>query len=79
MAAILALTCKLLVGHLNIEEIDISQSIQRKLGPAFGKTFALLSSVTMVLVSSVFFLLAVDLFYDVFIELFGTHKFIQVR
>ena len=72
MAALMALTCKLLVDHLRHDEVDLSQSIRRKLGPTFGLTFAVLSSITMVLVSSVFFLLAVDLFYDVFVEMFGT-------
>ena len=74
MSAIMAMTCKLLVDHLRHDEVDISQSIRRKLGPAFGLTFAVLSSITMILVSSVFFLLAVDLFYDVFLELFGSFR-----
>ena len=72
MAAILGLTCKLLVDQLKPEENDISQSIRRKLGPIFGNSFALTSSILMVLVSSVFFLLAADLFCDVLYEFFGT-------
>lgn len=72
MAAIMSLTCKLLVDHLLPHELDIAVSIRRKLGPAFSTAFGLMSSATLFLVSSVFFLLAVDIFYDVFLELFGT-------
>jgi hypothetical protein len=53
-------------------EIDISQSIKRKLGPTYASAFGVMSSITLFLVSSVFFLLAVDIFYDVFLEIFGT-------
>jgi hypothetical protein len=67
MAGLMALTCKLLVSHLKPDEIDISLSIKRKLGPAHGLAFGVLSSITVFLVSSVFFLLALDLFYDVFL------------
>ena len=57
--------------------MDISQSIKRRLGPAFGNTFAVLSSISMVLVSSIFFLLASDLFFDAFVEVFGTAIIMQ--
>lgn len=75
MATIMSLTCKLLVDHLQPHEIDISQSIKRKLGPRFANAFGVMSSLTLFLVSSVFFLLAVDIFYDVFVELFGQIDF----
>lgn len=71
MASIMSLTCKLLVAHLQPHEIDIAQSIKRKLGPKYSAAFGVMSSLTLFLVSSVFFLLAVDIFYDVFVELFG--------
>lgn len=67
----MCLTCKLLVDNLLPHEIDIAQSIKRKLGPKYFLVFSFLSSFTLFLVSSIFFLLAVDIFYDVFVELFG--------
>ncbi len=67
MAAMMSLTCKLLVDHLREDEIDIAQSIGRRLGPKYSIVFGFVSSFTLFLVSSVFFLLAVDIFYDVFL------------
>lgn len=71
MSAVMCLTCVLLVRNLRQDEIDISQSIKRRLGPNYSNAFGVMSSVTLFLVSSVFFLLAVDIFFDVFVELFG--------
>lgn len=79
MSAVMALTCKLLVSHLQPDEQDIGKSIKRKLGPTFGFLFGFLSSITLFLVSSVFFLLAVDVFYDFFYGVIGKIKVIKVK
>jgi hypothetical protein len=76
MAGVMALTCKLFIMHIQPHETDVSISIKRKLGPAFGASFAVMSSLTVFLVSSVFFLLASDLFYDALSEIFGTYLLI---
>jgi amino acid permease len=73
MAGILCLTCKLLVMHLQPHEMDIGESIKRKMGPAFGITFTVICALEIFLVSSVYFLLASDLFYGALKEIFGTH------
>ena len=78
MAAVMALTCKLFIMHIQPHEAEVSISIKRKLGPAFGATFAILSALTVFLVSSIFFLLASDLLYDALEDIFGTDPFIQV-
>ena len=71
MAFVLGLTCSLLYAQLRPEEKDISQAIRRKLGPAFGISFAILSAIAVFFVSSIFFLLAADLLYVMFVQIFG--------
>jgi amino acid permease len=72
LSAILALTCKLLVSHVRLEEADVSESITRKLGPAFGTCFAVFSAVEGFLVASIYFLLASDLCYCALLSIIGT-------
>ena len=63
MAAILGLTCKLLVVHVQPHESDVSASIRRKLGPTFCTVFSVLCALEVFLVSAIYFLLASDLCY----------------
>ena len=51
MATLMGFTCALLVDNIKEEEIDIAQSIKRKLGSKYSNIFAAISSISLLLIS----------------------------